>query len=116
MTDDALDIGARRLVRHSRTMSMVLFAMTAVYCLTATCIVEALDAGRTVTLIATATAVMVAWTNRRPIVEIPAYRNMLSDPALTDSRGTVLTLMTLDAATLVVSIAGAVRLAMRLVS
>jgi len=113
MTDDALDIGAHRLVRHSLTMSMVLFAMTAAYCLTATCIVETLDAGPTVTLIATATAVMVAWTNRRPIVEIPTYRNMLSDPNLKDSRGTVLSLIAIDVTTLLVSVTGAAWLAVR---
>ena len=112
--DERYAQGADFLLQKTRQMSAIILALSAGYGVLACVLTEILEAGGMPLLIVTATAVMNMWVNRRVIVEIPKYRSMLADVRLARSRYKLVSIIAIDALSLLASLCAAVWLFLRL--
>lgn len=107
--------GADFMLRKTRNLSLAIMVMTTGYAIATVTVVRAMDLTGFTLLVMTTTAIMNAWVTRRVVVEIPKYRNMLTDPRLDQSRGVIVTMILIDAVAMLASVAAAAWLLLHIV-
>lgn len=93
------------ILRRSRGLSYTLLAITVVACVGIVCVARLLAAPWFLQMAMGSNALLLAWANRRALMEIRRNRSILGDTRLADERTTVISMMAADWIGLVLAVA-----------
>jgi len=95
---------SRPLLRRTRQLSLQMLAITAVTCVATSCVAWLPGTTRLLKLIMATNTLLIAWGNRRALLETKRFRILLDDERLASERKTLLATMWVDRISLSVAV------------
>ncbi len=108
--DDGFVRVSREILRRSRDLSLIILGVTLSCCIMFLGSVRYLDMPPMLHGSMGTSALILAWINRRAVMDVNRFRSVLRDPRLRHLRRIVVAMIAADAIALAVSIATGVRL------